>query len=282
MSRGNLDGAYFAFSAPPGASVSPAGFYAQRGRTSVEVQITIKSDTSECYPYWAPEGISATCSKPPYEFTFFLGPVVFYDPKILGHGRVAEHGYPHWIPLDTLVFVNIALGDSETGYFGVGLDSLCIPRSFRAINVREPFRMMDTVALIYPCESSVIDRSTSVLFRPTVSGRFVDTIFLLDPLTNDSIPLILIGNAYVAGVENVAAPQFRMFPNPCDRQLNIWLSGEEASAVEIWNVMGEKVYTSHAVNSELAVDCSLLPAGVYIAEVRMRDRSYRQQLIVAH
>ncbi len=77
--------------------------------------------------------------------------------------------------------------------------------------------------MLYPCENEL---PYNCYFHPTHSGHYIDTAKLLDSLTKDTISVVLIGNAYDAGVSSVPEPQVKLFPNPCDWELQIDIPSE--------------------------------------------------------
>ncbi|MDP4198735.1 MAG: T9SS type A sorting domain-containing protein [Bacteroidota bacterium] len=259
----------------PGISAVPSDFIADYDGYGVGVTITVIDSTTCLQPT---DGMGAFNSAGQPVDIFYVSNGVFYDPNLINHARI--------MPSGTINFGAVKVGGDSSQSFEVGTGSLDNFRTFSAIDVRSPFQVADPIPLSYHCGGPGTggpNIPSGASFHPTIVGRFTDTAYLLDPLTNDSIPLILIGEAVAAGVAgDPPAPQFHMFPNPCDRTLNVWLSGEEASAIEIWNVMREKVYSYRGANSELSVDCSALPAGVYFAQVRTKDRIIGLRLIVAH
>ncbi len=271
-----------------GLSVSPDSGY------GYDFLLTVTLTTSTGFCYEPTYGIVAEASNSTNQFLglFCVCNGVVYDTNITGYPKAHPDTTAYWgddidFRTDTINFGSVRLNDSGLHTFVVESDSFVFPtyRRFSAFDVHEPFGILDTIPLSYPCTGNGggLYIPTRASFHPTTVGHYFDSIHIYDPLTNDSIPLILIGDCVAAGIaDNLPALQFRMFPNPCDRAVNVWLSGEEFIAVEVWNVMGERVYSSRAVNSELAVDCSSLPAGVYFAEVRTKDRIVHQRLIVAH
>ena len=55
------------------------------------------------------------------------------------------------------------------------------------------------------------------------------------------------------------------FPNPCNGKFTLTLSKEKGT-VEIYNVLGEKVYRVEIINPKSEIDLSNQPKGIYIAK----------------
>lgn len=256
---------------PGVVSTSPSSFFAEDYSTT-PITITIKSDTFGCLCWPCMVNAEGDSGRWAYNHWTALG--VFYNPNIVG--KLKAPG--------TLDFGRVAVGHRDSLRYSITLwtpDSLAIYRTFQPVRISLPFAIFainDTPGLSYTCTTSF----SYAYFEPTKIGHYIDTAYLLDPLTNDSIPLVLIGNAYDAGVAEDAAPQVKLFPNPCDQTLNVWLASEGISAVEIRNLLGEKVYSSRRSASELSVDCSSLPAGIYFARISTSRGAVQRQLVIAH
>jgi hypothetical protein len=278
--RGGINYEDYVFDSLPQAIVTPGGISGGWGLTSLNVEIKIKSDTPECYQTW---GMMATLVGDPESGNFYLfGPVVFYDTTIIGHAKAYSTGPPTYRPSDSVIFNTTLINNSAWSYFHVVLDSLGKYRTFRVLNVNPPFGI-DSISLQCFCNTDL--GQTPVGFSPVKAGHYVDTVSILDPLTNDTLPFILIGDAYAAGVNSVAAEanSLRINPNPCDRSAAISLSGEDIEEVTVQNILGERVFESRQEPSQfLNLNTSTLPSGIYFVEVRSGQGQYRQRIIISH
>ena len=275
--RGNVDGAAFSFYPGPHATVAPSGFYASRGITTCGVQITIMSDTPECYPYW---GVTASEVGNGAVGSFYsFNPLVFYDPKIIGHAKTYSK---YLLSSDSVSFDNISVNNSLSSYFAVLLDSLGQYRTFRVLNLRPPFRI-DSIFLQYPCNNN--SGQTQVWFSPTKPGHYIDTVYIVDQLTNDSLPLILIGEGVAASVGNIAeeASRIAISPNPCDKHCTLSMNGGQIEHVIVRNILGECVLNIPSLqNEELTISTASFSDGIYFIEVRTNESVYQERVIVAH
>lgn len=61
--------------------------------------------------------------------------------------------------------------------------------------------------------------------------------------------------------------RIKVFPNPFSNYLRINSTFDEAYSVQIFNLLGEKVYTSHAISKNEKLDVSELNSGIYIIKV---------------
>jgi hypothetical protein len=279
---GNVGSADFVLDSCIQATITPAGFWAGRGPTNCNVQITIKSDTPECYPgCYQGYGIMASeVSNSSMSFFYSFGPVVFYDPHIIGHAKIYSNHFPS---SDSVSFYNTPVNDSAWSSFHVVLDSLGQYRKFRVLHVSPPFRI-DSIFLQYPCSYNSSDPNT-VWFSPPKPGHYIDTVYILDPLTNDSLPLILIGEGVAASVSNslVEASRVAISPNPCDKHCTLSMSGGQIEHVIVRNLLGESVLDIPSMrNEDFTLSTAGLPNGIYFIEVRSNENVYRERVIVAH
>jgi hypothetical protein len=193
---------------------------------------------------------------------------VCYDTNTVRHARL----FP-----DTIRFYCHS-GDSLTEPFDAYTDALDRYRAFEILeSVALPFEIQDSVPLSYQCISFL----SYCKFHPTKPGHYIDTALILDPLTNDTIPLVLIGDAYDASVSEEAAQPLKLYPNPCDRTLTLELPDDQPAEIEIRNLLGETVF-SRLLRNEESIDCSGLAEGDYFAWVSCNGTLSTRKLIVAH
>jgi PKD repeat protein len=71
-----------------------------------------------------------------------------------------------------------------------------------------------------------------------------------------------------------------LYPNPTEQLVTfVFTSPDTVSTVVIYNAIGEPVLRTSAQAAELTVDLGPLTAGVYIAEVRCREKLYRKRIV---
>lgn len=86
------------------------------------------------------------------------------------------------------------------------------------------------------------------------------------------------------GIADVAAANdLQLFPVPASGELNVVLknNAEKITAVKIWSVTGELVYSGQG-NATGKIDVSMLSAGSYFAEVTSGTAVYRKKLEILH
>src|SRR5581483_1877297 len=192
------------------------------------VPLCFNSTDSWILAYYSPLYLDSTANS----YYYIQG--VIYDPNIIG-----KLLYP-----DSLIFSSTRSGSSTNVLFRIVNDSLARYRQIKVLSVHQPFSVDDTVEMMYPCED-FDNKPDNCYFHPTKPGHYVDTAKLLDELTNDTISVVLIGDAYDAGVSKVSTPDIKIYPDPCDREFQIEMPAEGHSKIEIWNLYGARVYSSH-------------------------------------
>jgi hypothetical protein len=251
----------------PGISAQPSDFYARFDGYGTDITVRL-SDTISCYI--GGSGLGAYDSLNRLIDNFYITGV-FYDTTV----RPASI-----YPSDTLNFGNVTMNDTAHQFFMVGTSYFDQYRLFSYTHVRDPFQIIDTIPFGYPCYGTY--GYTRVLFIPHVTGQFIDTAAIVDPILHNSIPFYLIGNAYNAVVKAEPSQFLKLYPNPCDRALNLSLADDERAEIEIHNLLGEVVDASHHATSEASIDCSRLTDGVYFISISGIGWHDVRRVIVAH
>jgi hypothetical protein len=247
-----------------------AGIFDELAYFEDSLVIYITSNAPRCYIPPGDGVVAYIDSQDVYPgFPLFALSGFFYDPNIIG--KISGP--------DSLYFGSISDDTSANDHLGLRNDSLAAYRPIKVLSVDKPFSLDDAIEILYPCQY-YYNYTPNCSFHPTAPGHYVDTAKLLDPLTNDTISVVLIGDAYDAGVNSVPEPQIKLFPNPCDRELNIDIPSEEVSQIKIYNLFGECVFSSKLQSGEATIDCSHLLSGIYF--VSIDGVTSPQKLIVAH
>ncbi len=97
----------------------------------------------------------------------------------------------------------------------------------------------------------------------------------------DSFPCSLLDSAYIYGPNSVpeldgASPQISIYPNPAKNELNVHLSAEKESGeteLEVYNMLGEKVYSNTFNIEHSTFNISNLKAGCYMLRIYNQKQS---------
>ncbi len=207
---------------------------------------------------------------------FFMISGYVYDPQKMGQVQLDK---------DTFNFGNVPIGKMESMFLSVRIDTFeSIFRELEPLNVQVPFSSADSISPEFDSCYNYSPSSDYFQFQPTQIGHYIDTTYLFDPIRKDSTLLILIGEGVAAGVaeSRIVKPVMQVYPNPCDQFANIVLPSEGLEQVAIRNALGANVQSYRNVNSDLTVDASSLPGGIYFIEARTGDAVVMKKLVVIH
>ena len=101
-----------------------------------------------------------------------------------------------------------------------------------------------------------------------VAFRYTSTTGAAANYYIDSIKIL--GTPISVGIKNINTAQYvSVYPNPSSGEIQVISNQCSVSSIEIYNLLGEKVYTSpFTVNrSPITINVSDLPSGVYVIEV---------------
>jgi hypothetical protein len=264
----------------PGITADPTDFDASFDGFGVPITITV-SDSTVCY--LPTDGICSSGSQD-LNGCFLVCRGLFFDPKSVDHATAHPVTSLWSDQSDSVNFGSVGVFSSATKYFVILTGKLSAYRTFDVIRQRSPFQILDTIPLSYGCLTDFggVDIPTPVSFDPIKPGHFVDTVLLLDPLTNDTIPLVLIGDAVDADVSETPDQALKLYPNPSDRNLSIQLPEDEVADIEIRNLLGERIYSSRMLSNEASIDCSTLPNGVYVALISTVNARISRKVVISH
>ena len=80
-------------------------------------------------------------------------------------------------------------------------------------------------------------------------------------------------------VEEMEKENITVYPNPASNYLNVTLAGDEAATVQLFNLVGQQVYSETAVNSA-SINVANLKAGVYMLKVSQNGKVYTSKVVV--
>lgn len=80
-------------------------------------------------------------------------------------------------------------------------------------------------------------------------------------------------------VEEMEKENITVYPNPASSNLTVTLAGDEAATVQLFNLVGQQVYSETAVNSA-SINVSSFKAGVYMLKVSQNGKVYTSKVVV--
>jgi hypothetical protein len=81
------------------------------------------------------------------------------------------------------------------------------------------------------------------------------------------------------GIEEEEAPRVRIFPNPANDIINVQTE-IDGIHLEIYNLMGEKIFETDSGVEQTRVDVSGFSDGVYLILIQTLDGNFREILII--
>ncbi|MBI4931123.1 MAG: T9SS type A sorting domain-containing protein [Bacteroidetes bacterium] len=72
-----------------------------------------------------------------------------------------------------------------------------------------------------------------------------------------------------------------VFPNPTDGKCTlVFASGAKQSYIEIYNVMGEKIYSSQINSGKTEINLSKQPKGIYFLQIQSSGKTYNSKIVI--
>lgn len=78
----------------------------------------------------------------------------------------------------------------------------------------------------------------------------------------------------------VAAPSFRLYPNPSDGQLTVRNPTEASAQMELYTITGALVHQARLPEGRTAMDLSGLKPGIYLAKINGATGTYQQRVVL--
>jgi len=98
--------------------------------------------------------------------------------------------------------------------------------------------------------------------------------------TNSNIPVHISGMCPILAINEIAEQiSALVFPNPNNGHFTIILS-EEKGFVEIYNLLGEKVYQSISTNQKFDIDLSDKTKGIYFAKIYIGQKMTTEKIMI--
>ncbi len=260
----------------PGIVTDPGVIYVDNyGETSTTVKIKVYLDsvwdTSTLCAVGMP-GLWANAGLP----VWFGINLWIYNPSIRGKVHLSA---------DSVDFGPVTLGTIKSQYIGISIDT---PGSiFRKLGIRHmtaPFAWEDSVTPYHVGSCPFGSGESSAFFEPTEVGKYIDSVYIYDPIQKDSTLLILLGEGVAAGVsETPVAAELRVYPNPADGATNVSLANNAIESVTLYNILGNPVMEVPADGEGyLTLNTASVPSGIYYLEAASKEKVYREQVIVSH
>jgi len=134
--------------------------------------------------------------------------------------------------------------------------------------------------------TNIIFGATNYFYVATQSGDY--NVVATD---SNGCEVEAVMNNVVAAAAGGSMPSMMVYPNPVEDKFTIQklqacpscvagrVTRGTASMISIYNVIGEKIFTSESSGDELIVDCRKFQAGIYFVEIFSGEKSYRTKFV---
>ncbi|MFP4845709.1 endonuclease [Winogradskyella sp. PE311] len=194
-----------------------------------------------------------------------------------GTGNSGDVGSGDWYPGDewrgdvarTMMYMYVRYGDR------------CLP-NLNGSGATEPFTDMLQIYLEWNADDPVsdIENNRNNHLEGVYGNRnpFVDNPYLAKTIwggTPEPEDTWNILNVNVLDFKSV----FNISPNPARNRVNVTISNNQETRIEIYDVLGKRVFI-RKVNESLPIDISSLKTGLYIFKFIQKDKSQIKRLII--
>ncbi|MBO4504763.1 MAG: T9SS type A sorting domain-containing protein [Bacteroidales bacterium] len=93
------------------------------------------------------------------------------------------------------------------------------------------------------------------------------------------MPKISCNECAIVGVEEMEKENISVYPNPATNKFTVNLAGSEKANIELFNLVGQRVYNSTATE-KAEVNVSNLRAGIYMLKVSQNGKVYTSKVVV--
>lgn len=130
----------------------------------------------------------------------------------------------------------------------------------------------------------------------TAINYITNTLTLNTPLTwstGQKVSLKYYGASPDVGAYEYVIPTFvieeqsagfnaNIYPNPATGRFQVSSFKFKVQSMEVYNIMGEKVFQSSIVNHQLSIDISSQPSGVYFVKIKTEDKEFVRKIIITN
>jgi hypothetical protein len=100
-------------------------------------------------------------------------------------------------------------------------------------------------------------------------------------LTSNNVATMFLARYGAAtGIESYQENSFSVYPNPCSGMLTCELKSSEATTIQLYNAIGEKVYERTVSSERLQIDLSGFKKGIYFMSVTNKETLSTQKILV--
>lgn len=183
------------------------------------------------------------------------------------YSTISAGTYTYWI---TTIDTNNCPGESDT------LTVTILPSPAMPIITQIGNMLQSSLALAYQWyyNGNPIPGANGQTHTPQQDGAYMVEI-------TDSNGCKAVSEIHLfVGIHEYASGKFVLFPNPASSMLYVYANNSEnCKRIEIWNALGNKVYTSEIISCEQKIDVSLFANGIYHVKLHTLEEVFTLKFV---
>ena len=133
----------------------------------------------------------------------------------------------------------------------------------------------------YSSTSGSISGATATSYSPSVSGNYYVIVTDANGCSSGTSNVInFVSSGIVALSDNSS---IHIYPNPCNEEFFIDVintNGNQEVTVEIYNTLGEQLYSEKSAGNKLKISCGSFASGLYFLNVKEGNTIHKEKIVV--
>ena len=133
----------------------------------------------------------------------------------------------------------------------------------------------------YNSSSGSISGATVVSYSPSASGNYFVIVTDANSCSSDTSNIIHFISSGITALNDNSSIQ--VYPNPCNEELFIDVINKNASqniTVEIYNTLGEQLYSEKSAENKLRINCRIFSSGIYFLNITDGNIIHKEKIVV--
>ena len=133
----------------------------------------------------------------------------------------------------------------------------------------------------YSSTSGSISGATATSYSPSVSGNYYVIVTDANGCSSVTSNVInFVSSGIVALSDNSS---IHIYPNPCNEEFFIDVintNGNQEVTVEIYNTLGEQLYSEKSAGNKLKISCGSFASGLYFLNIKEGNTIHKEKIVV--
>ena len=133
----------------------------------------------------------------------------------------------------------------------------------------------------YNASTGIISGATSASYSPTANGSYFVIVTDGNGCSSDTSNVIHFVSSGITAINDNSSIQ--VYPNPCNKEFFIDVINKNNSkdiTVEIYNTLGEQLYSEKSTENKLKINCGSFASGIYFLNVREGNTIHKEKIIL--